>query len=60
MSHPKKVFVKEACWALSNIMAGDVEQIQKVLDFDEGRIIDMLFKIVKETQELDVSFRSLY
>jgi hypothetical protein len=43
MSHPKKVFVKEACWALSNIMAGDVEQIQKVLDFDNGKIIDKLF-----------------
>jgi hypothetical protein len=46
--------VKEACWAISNILAGDNQQIQSVLDYDDGKIIDKLLKIARECQDTDV------
>jgi len=41
MSHPKSAVRKEACWAASNITAGNSTQIQAMLDFGlMGKLIN--------------------
>ena len=36
MSSPKAGIRKEACWTISNITAGNAEQIQSIIDGYEG------------------------
>ena len=46
--HSKQEVRREAAWTLSNIMAGNEHQIQKVFDYQQGRIIDVLFHKIEE------------
>jgi hypothetical protein len=50
LSNPKKGIRKEACWAISNITAGNPEQIKEVID---ANIIPPLVYILK-TDEFDI------
>lgn len=50
----KKVFRKEACWAISNITAGASHQIEEVFGFNNGEILQKLvYKVYHD--ELDVN-----
>ena len=44
LDHQKKVFRKESCWAISNIFAGNHEQIQALLD--EQTILKKLLQLI--------------
>ncbi|KAH9313006.1 hypothetical protein KI387_028041, partial [Taxus chinensis] len=49
-NNPKKNIVKEACWTISNITAGNNDQIQAVID---ANIIPPLMKLL-QTAEFDI------
>jgi len=45
LNSPKKVFRKEACWALSNILAGPAHQVEEVFTYNNREIIKKLFNM---------------
>jgi len=57
LTHEKKMFIVETCWAVSNIMAGDTPQIQAVFDHKNGALLDKLFEIARESTDFDVNFQ---
>lgn len=44
-SHPKENIRKETCWAMSNMTAGTVQQVQAVIDHN---IVPMLLETLKK------------
>jgi hypothetical protein len=53
----RRVFRKEACWAFSNLLAGDYRQIQEVLDTE--KVIKRLVEIIYN-DDPDVKQEGLY
>jgi hypothetical protein len=48
LSSPKPNIVKEAAWTISNIAAGTIEQIQKVID---AGIVPLLINVIKTVSQ---------
>lgn len=48
LSHEAKVVVKETVWVFSNILAGTRSQALVVFQWNDGKIIDKLFSLVRE------------
>jgi len=53
----KKIFRKEACWALSNILAGKATHIEEVFNYNNREILNTLFHMIYNDDK-DVSFSS--
>ena len=53
LSNNKKIFRKEACWALSNILAGPAYQIEEVFNYNNREIIKRLFHMAA-SEDLEV------
>jgi len=53
LSSPKKIFRKEACWSLSNIMAGPSYQIEEVFNYNNREILRKLFQMAA-TDDLEI------
>ena len=47
LNDPIELIRKEACWALSNVLAGSVKQIDQILAYQQGSIINRLFNMIK-------------
>jgi len=39
LGHQEKLFRKEAAWTISNLMAGEKEDIQEFIDYKDGKLI---------------------
>ena len=50
LDHPKKAIRKEICWSISNVTAGNAEQIQRCINIG---LIDKIINLM-ETQTMDI------
>ena len=50
LDHPKKAIRKEICWSISNVTAGNAEQIQRCINIG---LIDKIINLM-ETQPMDI------
>jgi len=53
LSSPKKIFRKEATWAISNIMAGPAYQIEEIFHYNDREILKKLFQMAA-TEDLEI------
>ena len=59
LNHQKKLFRKESCWAISNILAGNYGQIQVVLD-EQNILKKLIYLIYNDDSDVMVSNNSFH
>jgi len=55
IQHNKKLIRKEACWAISNLLAGTSLEIEEIFKYNHGTIFKNLFQIISN-DDYDVRF----